>query len=217
MKRARAPASSGARHATSWGMANAVSLWSDSIPGHFSAPALGAPRTPRHSEPRSIRELAQAVATPKRAKSEVVFPIAAPMPEPVTSTTDARTAATVRARKTTFRAGAVAPARSSLGVFVLIGFAVGLFAFAMMSFCLPDPGQEIAARAAKKEAAAVVTAPPVAEPAPAVAVADPVPAAADPAPLAVEAPKPARAHRRSAKSKKAAIPNNPYLALSDAR
>lgn len=203
-------------------MANAVSLWSDSSPNHFAVPALGAPRTPRTSSssaPRSIRELAMRMPTRpegRRGTSDVVIPISieTPIVPEATSTELSAQGPTVRARKTTFRSGARAEEKSSfksLAVFVLIGLAVGLFAFAMMSFCLPDPGEQIAARAAKKEQlAAMVTATP--EP----ALAAPVPAAppvvevAAPAPVETLTAKTPRAHRRAAKTTKAKLPGNPY-------
>lgn len=114
-----------------------------------------------------------------------------------------------------FRRGAEAPAKSSLPFFVLVGLAVGLFAFGMMTFCLPDPLEKMAAHEA---AAAKTFPPPPAMPievivAPAVAPPPPPPPGEAPATVTSITPptKPARAVRavRTKKTTKAQVPSNP--------
>ena len=91
-----------------------------------------------------------------------------------------------------YRRGAEAPPRSSLLFFVLIGLAVGLFAFGMMHFCLPDPFEKMAAR----EAAAQTT----------------PPATANRARPAVRRPHVAATKKPSVKT--AQLPSNPYGTLN---
>lgn len=120
--------------------------------------------------------------------------------------------------RSTYRRGAGAPEGSSLPFFVLVGIAVGLFAFAMMHVCLPDPLEKIAAREAAAAPPvppppafkALEAPPPVAEVV--AAPAEPAPAAQASASSAAPAPaKQARVVRRAtAKKVSAKLPSNPY-------
>jgi hypothetical protein len=100
-----------------------------------------------------------------------------------------------------FRRGADIAPTSSLPFFLLIGIGVGLFAFAMMSFCLPDPFAKIAARDARRDAQQAFP-PPVFKP---IEVAPPVAevVAPPPAPVTTSVAVKARAARRPGGSKKA--------------
>lgn len=124
-----------------------------------------------------------------------------------------------------YRRGAEAPPRSSLLFFVLIGLAVGLFAFGMMHFCLPDPFEKMAAREAAAQTtppvASAVTiapapvpeiAPPVAEPAAVTVTTITPPATANRARPAVRRPHVAATKKPSVKT--AQLPSNPYGTLN---
>jgi hypothetical protein len=122
--------------------------------------------------------------------------------EPLENSRSAPTARSYRHGQP-FRRGAEVSQKSSLPFFVLIGVGVGLFAFGMMSFCLPDPFAKIAAREAQRETSTFP--PPVFKPieaAPPVAEILPPP----PAPVTVTSiAPPVKAHpvRRAAKKSKA--------------
>jgi hypothetical protein len=99
-----------------------------------------------------------------------------------------------------FRRGADVSQKSSLPFFLLIGIGVGLFAFGMMSFCLPDPFAKIAAREAQREAQPAFP-PPVFKP---VEAAPPVAEVIAPTPVqpTTTAPAKTRAARRPTAAKK---------------
>lgn len=208
-------------------MANAAVWWSDSSatssgrvdrssvsgslsrPRHFGGPALGAPR-PLDSA-RSARSKVAAAAP------EVPFPIEPlTMSSSVAASTNRRDEPTALCHGKTYRRGAEAPEKSSLPFFVLIGLAVGLFAFGMMTFCLPDPFEKIAAR----EAAAAQSFPPpvfrpveVAPPPVEVAPVEVAPVEVAPAivvPQVTMTTKTRRRHTTSAKKPSAKLPSNPY-------
>lgn len=142
---------------------------------------------------------------------EVPFPIEGL--DPVTTPSRSEPTA-LRHKTTTFRRGAVAPEKSSLPFFVLVGLVVGLFAFGMMQFCLPDPMEQMAAREAKA-AQTFPPAPPIpvapVEVAPEVALV--LPAQTVVTTIAPVEPmrtaKTTHAVRRS-KKKAAVVPANPY-------
>lgn len=197
-------------------MANAAQTWwSDSsssasgrirAPRHFAGPALGAPRTPRSNPNNGSVKL--------------------PLDVSERPADNSRNEPTALSHGKSYRRGAEAPPRSSLLFFVLIGLAVGLFAFGMMHFCLPDPFEKMAAR----EAAAAQTTPPVTSavtiaPAPAPEIAPPVaeptavtvttntpPAPPNRARPAVRRPHVATTKKPSVKT--AQLPSNPYGTLN---
>jgi hypothetical protein len=115
-----------------------------------------------------------------------------------------------------YRRGAPAPQKSSLHIFVLLGLAVGLFAFAVMSLCLEDPFAKMAERdAASPKAVDAVVAPPVVSAPPPVAEAPPPAADPIPAPAQTVAAKAPRAHRRVRKgSVKTALPAGLPLSMN---
>lgn len=183
----------------------AQTWWSDSSPSRpkhfagvgisdFSGPGLGTPR-PSLGAPRTD-EVAVALDLDVSRSS--------------------RNEPTALSHGRTYRTGVGAPEKSSLPFFVLIGLAVGLFAFAMMHFCLPDPFEKIAAR----EAAAAQTfpPPPVFKTLEAPPVAEMSAPPAEPSQVTVttitpSAPaKQARVIRRqpAKKSVTAKLPSNPY-------
>lgn len=190
-------------------MANAPAVWwsdgsmSGSMSRSYTSRSSLGPRSAGTAEVPFAIEPLDPATTPSRSEPTALRYKTTPSPSQS------------HVRSPSFRRGAVAPEKSSLPFFVLVGLVVGLFAFGMMTFCLPDPMEQMAAREAK--AAQTFPPPP---PIPAyvapVAPVEVLPAQAVVTTIApiepIRTAKTAHTVRRETRAKKktATLPSNPY-------